>query len=507
MRLAAIVTCLLSTAILGQAVADDLGPPIRSFADLEAYAGRLARTAAPPPGTSLDPFFTDLKYDGHRQIRYRAEEALYADRENTYRIEFFHPGWMFTKPITVAEIGGAGPRPIAFRRDAFDYGSLRLPRTIEYPQGYSGFRVLAPDAMLGRRFEFLVFQGASYFRAVTTELGWGLSARGIAVNTVGGSPEEFPDFTHFWFLEPAPGDTTFRALALLDGPSLTGAYELEARPGETTRMRVRATVFLRRPVTLLGLAPFSSMFWFGENTHPQPYDFRPEVHDSDGLLIEQRHGPLLWRPIDTSTTVRHSVFTIDALGGYGLIERDRDFRNFQDLEAIYHRRVSAWVEPLEGFARGRLHLIELPTGEETWDNIVTFWEPAQIPSVAEPLRFSYMLTWLEEPAHPLARVIATRHGQGIATPENPDDHLFVIDFAPPRDAVARPPGWMPQITVHVHGTARLRDQRVMLNPETEGWRAFFTLDIPAPTTVLELTCDLTDGKRPVAERWTYLWRR
>lgn len=484
-------------------------PPIRTFLDLEAYAGKLAQSPYVAPAHPLDPFFDTLKYDGHRQIRFKADKALYNEIEHSYRIEFFHPGWTAKKTVEFFEIKAGQPAKVPFSKALFDYGELKVPDAVKYPDGYAGFRLLAPDTLLNKRFEFMVFMGASYFRAVTTKLGWGLSARGVAINTIGGPDvkEEFPDFTHFWFIQPKPGEKVFQFYALLNGPSVCGAYQFEVTPGETTLMRVSGSLYLRKPVKLLGLAPFSSMFWYGENTHPKPLDFRPEVHDSDGLLIEQDSGTLIWRPLDNGKDMRQSVYALEGVKGFGLQKRDREFKHFEDLEARYHERVSVWVEPLEGFGRGKLHLIELATGEETWDNIVTFWEPETQPTATTPLRFAYNLSWQKEKEHDLARVLSTRWGEGVATSEIPNDYVFVLDFSKGKPLAGKAADWTPTVELNLTGNAKVLDKRVMLNPETGGYRAFFKLDIPPDTKLLEMTCDLMDDKKPISERWSYQWKR
>jgi glucans biosynthesis protein len=498
---------LSALALLSQAQAQDAPPPVRTFLDLEAHAAKLAQKPYADPQHPLDPFFDKLEYDGHRQIRFRTDKALYSDVQDAYHIEFFHPGWTAKKTVDFSQINEGQPSPVPFDKALFDYGPLKIPEGTKYPEGYAGFRLLAPEALLGRRFEFLVFMGASYFRAVTTQLGWGLSARGIAINTVGGEPEEFPDFTHFWFVKPKPGEKVFQFYALLNGKSVVGAYRFEVTPGEATVMRVSGSLYLRNPVKLLGLAPFSSMFWFGENTHPKGFDFRPEVHDSDGLLVEQTDGRFIWRPLDNGREMRQSVFVMDGIKGFGLQKRDREFHHFEDLEAHYHQRVSVWVEPVEGFGRGKLHLIELATGEETWDNVVTMWEPETQPTATQPLRFAYNLNWIKEKSHELAKVTATRWGEAVATPKIPNDYLFVIDFTKGKPAAGKPADWVPSLDLNISGVAVQLDKRVMANPETGGWRAFFKLDIPPDTKLLEMTGDLMDGKEPLSERWTYQWRR
>lgn len=481
---------------------------VRGFADLEKVAAEMAARPYQAPTQQLDPFFEGLKYDGHRQIRFLRDKALFAGLGDTYRVEFFHPGWMFKKPVVFHAMQAARTVEVPFDRAHFEYGELKVPADAKNPVGYAGFRVLAPDSLVKQPFEFMVFMGASYFRAVTTELGYGISARGIAVNTVGGEPEEFPDFTHFWFQQPKPGDASFKLLALLNGPSITGAYEFESLPGKTTEMKIKATLHLRRPVKMLGIAPFSSMFWFGENSHPKPYDFRPEVHDSDGLQIEIEGGPAIWRPLDVSRDLRMSIFETDKLKGFGLAERDRDFNNFQDLEAVYHRRPAVWVEPVKGFGKGSVALVELSTGEETWDNIVAMWKPDKLPATpSEPMQVEYKLHWLDqhEPPGGLCKVTSTRRGFVMDS----DDHLYVIDFAKgAEDGSTKPKDWTPDIDVVLSGgEGKVLDKRVMKNSETGGWRAFFKLDVPEKTNLLEIMMELKDGAKVISERWMYQWRR
>jgi glucans biosynthesis protein len=499
--------CLIFFSLTGFSANAAPTDDVTDFASLEKLAARLASEPYQPPAQNLDPFFEKLKYDDHRMIRFREDKNLFGGDRDRFSVQFFHPGWMFKKPVGFHALADGQSTPVPFDLSLFDYGKLQAPANVKPPEGYAGFKVLAPQSMLNRPFEFMVFMGASYFRAVTTQLGYGISARGVAVNTIGGKPEEFPDFTHFWLQEPKPGDKAFRLLALLNGPSITGAYEFESQPGEMTTMLIKATLHLRQPVAMLGIAPFSSMFWYGENSHPKPYDFRPEVHDSDGLQIEIDGGPTVWRPLDVGRDMRLSVFGMEKLKGFGLAERDRDFTNFEDLEARYHQRPSVWVEPVAGFGKGSVVLVELSTGEETWDNIVAMWQPAELPKTpAEPLHVEYLLNWLEEhQPGSLAKVTATRRGFVMDS----DDHLYVLEFTKGSlDSAGKPKDWTPGIDVKVQGEARLVSQQVMANPVTGGWRAFFRLDLPESTNLLELSCELKDDAGQAAsERWVYQWRR
>ena len=479
---------------------------VKDYTSLQGLVARLAKQPYKPAAKPLAPFFDQLKYDGHRQIRFKENAAHYGELGNSFRVEFFHPGWTAKKTVGMFDLADGASTPIKYDSKLFDWGQLKVPENTQYPDGFAGFRVLAPDSFLNRRFEYLVFMGASYFRAVTTELGYGLSARGLSINTIGGEPEEFPDFTHFWFQKPQPGERFFKCLALLDGPSVVGAYSFESMPGKTTEMFIKGTVFLRKPVKSLGISPFSSMFWFGENSSPKPYDFRPEVHDSDGLQIELGDGTHLWRPLDnTPGQLRLSLFQADKIKGFGLSERDREFKNFEDLEAVYHRRPAVWVEPIIGFDKGNVTLVEIPTGEETWDNIVAFYQPTEMPTAEKPLDFSYRLQWLDqkEPGK-FAKTLATRRGYVMDS----KDQLYVVDFTKGEIQGDKPADWVPDTLVKItSGDAKILDQRAMKNPETGGWRAFFKLNIPDKTNLIEMTCELKDKDKVISERWMYQWRK
>ncbi len=500
-----ILTATLGLASLSLHAADFDPTTVNSYASLQAAVAQLAQQPFVAKAKPLDPYFDTMKYDGHRQIRFNPAKAHYGELKDTYRIEFFHPGWTAKNTVGMYDLGLNKTLPIAYDSKLFDWGDLTVPEGTKYPEGFAGFRVLAPDSLADRRFEFLVFMGASYFRSVTTELGYGLSARGVSVNTIGGEPEEFPDFTDFWFMPPTKGEDYFTVIALLNGPSIVGAYEFKAMPGKTTEMLVKGTLYLRKPVKSLGISPFSSMYWFGENSHPKPYDFRPEVHDSDGIQIEIKDGPSIWRPLENSKDLRLSLFDATHIKGFGLGERDRDFKNFEDLEANYHRRPSVWVEPVTGFDKGNITLVEIPTGEETWDNIVAFYQPEKMPTATEPLDFSYRLQWLEEHIpDTLAKVTATRRGFVMKS----DEHLYVVDFKKGAAEASKPAEWVPEIEVKIAGdVAKVVDQRVMYNAETKGWRAFFRLAIPAATNLMEMTCELKDKDAVISERWMYQWRR
>src|SRR5690606_28306652 len=195
---------------------------------------------------------------------------------------------------------------------------------------------------------------------------------------------------------------------------LAGAYRFVVQPGEQTLVDVEAKVYLREPVGKLGVAPLTSMFFFGENSPERPPDFRPEIHDSDGLLLNDGTGEWLWRPLENPRTLTVSSFRLVSPKGFGLLQRDRDFANYQDLETRQETRPSAWVTPAGDWGTGHVELIEIPTLQDIHDNIVAFWVPDALPPPGEPFEFAYRLSWYgNDPQRPPGgRAVATRRDRG-----------------------------------------------------------------------------------------------
>ena len=517
---------LIGTLPFGVSAAGDPFDTLRTKArDLAA------KPYAPRPG-QLDDFWAKLNYDQHRDIRFKMESGLWWE-QGPFSIDFFHPGWTAKKTVSLFEIAGNDDKPLAFDSSLFDYGKQKIPAGTPPPPGYAGWRARTHLNSADYMDEFLVFLGASYFRSIPAGAPYGLSARGLSINSgLPGVPEEFPDFTEFHLEKPAKDAKSLVAHALLEGESVAGAYKFTVTPGIETVMDIEAEITLRRPVQQLGLAPFSSMFWFGENTHPRPYDFRPEVHDSDGLLMELAGGNLHYRPLEhTKDRFRHCVFTLESPRSWSLLQRDRSFASYQDVEARYHERPGVKVEPVSGFKNGKLHLIEMPTKDETEDNVILLWEPSPAPETGKPFRFHYRLKWLRDPEPSgLFAVKATRAGNPV---QKPDEVLMTIDFAKPLNPEKKvgDPKWddaskfKPVVTVNQPGVKLIHVGLTDLSmPNVDDLpagigrgeelhmpqvlRAFFVLDPGKDIHDLDMTCELQDENgKVVSERWVYLWKR
>jgi glucans biosynthesis protein len=327
-----------------------------------------------------------------------------------------------------------------------------------------------------------------------------LSVRGLAVDTVAPSGEEFPNFTEFWIVKPSPGAGSLVIYALLEGPSATGAYAFSVTPGEQTRVDVEARLFFRRKVERLGIAPLTSMFFFGENSRRRFDDFRPEVHDSDGLLLHLDSGEWIWRPLENPSSIAVNSFQMRNPRGFGLMQRDRDFANHQDLETHAEQRPSAWVEPRGDWGEGRVELVEIPTDTEKNDNIVAFWVPAVIPGPGEERSFSYSLYWYgDDPTRPSGgRAVATRQDAGTIE----GGRRFIVDFAG-ESLASDDTNDAPEAVVSA-GTGEVKDIHVAYNPAIRGWRLGFQL-VPAGNDPVEMRAYLKRKGDVLTETWSYAY--
>lgn len=501
-----------------------------SFDQLREEARRLASAPYVPPSEEVGEYWRNLSYDQHREIEFREASGLWR-QESPFSLEFFHVGWLARELVDLFEVKDNVALRIPFIKERFDYGNLLSSPEIRLPNRYAGWRAKTFLNSKDRE-EFLVFLGASYFRAIPAHSRYGVSARALSINSgLKDVPEEFPSFSRFYIEKPEGNSKSLVTNALLNGPSVAGAYRFTTTPGMTTIMDVEAEITLRQPVQQLGLTPFSSMFWFGEGTDPKPYDFRPEVHDSDALLIATGEGGYLLRPLEvTKDETRHCVFSLKSPRSWSLLQRDRAFASYKDPEARYHQRPSVTVEPLEGFEDGRVHLIELPTTAETDDNIVTTWEPAIPPQVGVPFRFRYRLLWRAEiPRCHLFQVRSTSSGHPV---ERPNQILMVLEFEKGPSQPSRPddPVWIRPKEVEPVVTLSRDDAKLIyagvvdltgsygedlpsdIEPRDGDrmnriLRVFFVFEPAEGTDEIDMSCELRDpGGRYISEKWLYLWR-
>lgn len=444
-----------------------------------------------------------LSYDEYNEIEFDARHSWWRAEELPFQLQFFHPGGLFTRPVRINEVVNRVARPIAFSPRFFNYRKGK-PGRVPADLGFAGVRILCELNAPGKWDELVAFLGASYFRALGKGQQYGISARGLAVNTAEPGGEEFPMFEEFWIERPAAGAREIAVYALLNSPSMAGAYRFILTPGEDTVVRVRGAVYCRKNPAVFGIAPLTSMFLHGEINGWSQADFRPEVHDSDGLLVENGAGEWIWRPLSNPRAVRTVAFQDNAPKGFGLLQRDRQFEHYGDLEAFYHSRPSLWVEPVGHWGAGSVRLVELPTPDEFGDNIVAYWVPAKLPPAGEPVEFEYNLHWFSDQGRRPAtgQVVSTRVA---SVPGRPELKRFVIEFTSAY-LQGQPDDPAIEARVAVEGGALLAHPAVVVKNRFNGaWRVAFEIKPDSSGRPVELRCFLRKGQHVLSETWSYLW--
>ncbi|GGE17197.1 glucans biosynthesis protein G [Aureimonas endophytica] len=486
------------------------GTVVENF-DFESFSAMMRRRASQPfveTPIQLPDLLAKLSYDEHRAIRFIPDHALWRSDPANFQLQAFYPGAQ-ARDLTRIFVGdGKRFQLQTFTGADFEYRAPLDPTKFQnlVLPGIAGFRLHYPLQRPDYFDELVTFLGASYFRALGMNTRYGLSARGLAINTATQTPEEFPRFSAFYIVKPGPGENDIRIFAELDSASLTGAYAFTISPGPQTVMEVTARLYFRNAVDRLGVAPLTSMFTFGENDRRLRDDFRPEVHDNDGLSIHRRNGERLWRPLRNPEALALSYFQEASPVAFGLLQRDRDFSHYEDTESRYEVRPSLMIEPIGDWGKGMIELVEIPTKAEINDNIVAFWVPEKRPEAGSQYEFRYRMRWglAAEAPYILAQVQGTFGGPGgNPAEEKPSDtKLFAINFeggtiaSLPLDTKLDP-------IVDVPDSAELVHVALDRLP-SGGWRMAIELrrksDVP-----VELRAKLSMSQRIVSETWLYQW--
>jgi periplasmic glucans biosynthesis protein len=467
-----------------------------TFDTLLADAKRRATTPYAPQRNRLPAGLDKLSPEQYRSVRFNPDAGIWRGEKLPFRLELLRAGYSLQTAVTVSTVEEGMAQDVVATPAMFETQSALPAQLDKVSLPLSGLRIRSRINSLKVWDEFLVFQGASYFRAVGKNLLYGLSARGLAINTAEPSGEEFPAFTHFWIEQPGAHASAIVIYALLESESMTGAYRFTVQPGVETLMDVDLTLFPRTEVHVAGIAPLTSMFLFDETNRGRLDDYRPEVHDSDGLQIESQSGEHIFRQLANPLKLQVSTFTTQQPHGFGLVQRSRQQSDFQDFEAQYERRPSAWIEPQGDWGPGSVELVEIPSGRETNDNIVAFWRTAQPLTSGHPTHFAYRLVWCAEPPLPqsLGKSVATRAGASL----DGKRRVFLLDFVGAGEKVD---GLRLDVT---SSAGRISNAAVMSNGALHGLRASFELD-PRDADLIELRLRIVRGDRPVTETWLYRW--
>lgn len=484
-----------------------LGPPQPfSFEELIATARRMASAPYAGPVRPSPGIVAKINYEAWGKIKFNMDHALFAAGPGRFPVSFFHLGMFFPKAVEMHVVSEGRARQILYDQSYFDMPEDSLARQLPAGAGFAGLRIQEPrDGTLDwRTNDWVAFLGADYFRAIGELRQYGLSARAVALDVAAaGRAEEFPDFTKF-YIEAGSGDS-LTVCALLEGPSIAGACRFILTRTKSVTMDIDQTLFLRNEISRFGLAPLTSMYWFSETKKPAAIDWRPEVHDSDGLSVWMGTGERLWRPLNNPPRIITSSFYDENPRGFGLLQRDRSFDHYQD-GVFYDRRPSLWVEPKGPWGRGTVQLVEIPTDDEIHDNIVAMWVPEKPAAAGSEVSLAYRLYWAADEPFPgeLARCVATRLGNGgqPGQPRPKGVRKFMVEFlGRPLEALAF--GEKPEAVLWAsRGTFSYVFTEAVPDDVPGHWRAQFDLTVTGSEPV-EMRLFLRSGERILSETWLY----
>jgi len=474
------------------------------YARLKGLARSMAGMAFKPASATLPAPISKLTWDQWQAIRYRDDHSLWFGEGLRFQARFFHMGFTVTKPVRLYTVEHGQAQELAYDSAMFDYSKSgvdgkKLPTSL----GFAGFRLLFHTDWVR---DIAAFQGASYFRAVDSDKQYGMSSRGLAIDCGTSHAEEFPDFVAYYLEQPAKDSSRLTIYGLLDSPSVAGAYRFYIDVADSVVMDIDAALYPRKTIERLGIAPGTSMFFYGPNDRRVANDWRPGVHDSDGLQINNGRGEWLWRPLVNPAVVRVNTFNDDSPHGFGLMQRDRDFDHYQDDGVFYDRRPSLWVEPKAGWGKGDVMLVEIPTTDETFDNIVSFWTPAEKPQRGQELLYGYRLYWCKynPVAFPLAQVSATRDGIGgvVGQKRSYFSWRFAVDFAGGDFPLLGEDARVEPVITTERGQIEITSARPL--HAIKGWRAMFDLKLTDDSAApINIRLYLAMNGQPLTETWVY----
>lgn len=507
---------LFAIGVLAAATPARADAPKASFGldDVISKAKALAASPYVAPVSNLPESFRKLQFGDYQKIQPRRDRFAWSDLDTPFKLAFYHQGMQFNTAVKVHELVDGAVQEIPYDPACFDFGDLHFDPDQTSKLGWAGFRILFPVNQAGKNDEVMSVLGASYFRVIGKGQVYGLSGRGLAIDAGLPIAEEFPAFREFWITRPAPQDRHVIFYALLDAPRASGAYEIKLSLNGDAVLDVKSRVFLREGGTPpnLGIAPLTSMFLHGPNQPSATPNFRPAIHDSNGLAIHTGSDEWIWRPLNNPVSaVATSSFSVERPKGFGLLQRGRDFSRYEDLKDRYDLRPSAWIEPVNDWGKGVVRLLEIPTADETNDNIVAFWVPEAMPPPGQPMQFDYRVRWtMNEPGllqGGLSYVWQTIRTTGEIYHSNliraHDGTLaFLIDYTGPslRDLPVEAPV---AAKVSASDNIEIIGTELRPNPAIKGWRLVYRVKVKDPAKASELRAALATDARTLTETWSF----
>ncbi len=491
--------------VLAEINLSQTSPDSQPFSEdlLDAFARRRADEPYKAPEKRVDEALAGITYDQYsRAIVYKEDQAIWRKDDGPFWLEPYHTaGAIFAFPVELFSIEAGRAVRIPYSAPAFEFNPPAKQPTTAAQSDFAGFHALAQLEKQGVFRDFLSFLGATNFRAIAAGQVFGVTARALAINTGQTGGEDFPLFRSFWIERPRPVDQSLVVHALLDSVSAVGRFKFTATPGYDTVIETEAVIYPRRRIPYAGIAPIASRFFFGPGVPPKRRDYRPRVHDSEALCILNGAGEQIWRPLLNPERLQFSVFLDKGPKGFGLIQKERSFASYQDIDQQFEKRPSLWIEPLGDWGEGSIDLIELPAPEEINENIVCFWRPKDGlgPGIGHRFRYRMHWCWNAPIEKKKATVQQTRVGEAKT-----GEIAFVVDFA--NTELCDSCSGAAIMTNVTASAGEVRNARLSAGPATGTQRLRFEY-APSGGDPADLRAQLVVDGKAVSETWIFRWAR
>jgi glucans biosynthesis protein len=444
----------------------------------------------------------NLSFEQYSAIKRRPSARLWAEDSAGFALEPLHRGFVFTQAVDINLVDNGRVTKLAYSANDYDFAGLKIPATIE-DIGFSGLR-LSKTANDAQAFDFALFQGASFFRAIARGQNYGDMARGLTLRTADPRGEEFPIFRSFWIERPSITSEALIIHALLDSESVSGAYRFTLRAGEATIIDTEMTLCARVGIDRFGIGAMTGTNLGSPIDRRRFDDVRPAVYDAEGLQIATGRGEWIWRPVSNRETLQISAFADENPRGFGFLQRSRDSAQFGDDDQHWEKHPSLWVEPIGEWGRGLVVLVEIPNEADINQNVISYWQPQTALAAGSETAFAFRQFWCWSPPSKIfgASVTQSRSGRVAGAPSNGRKRRFLVEF---QGDVLGDVENAQAITADLSASnAALSNQKVYFSRNAKLYRFMFDMEM-GNENLSELRLQLQTQGKPISEIWLYRW--
>ena len=495
----------LSSPLSAQSASAKTGPAPQPEAFSAAKVVEMARALAaephkPPGSAPLDPLGS-ASPEEIATIRYRTGDLIWAGAGLAFAIEPVHRSRNFPGEVELYTVEGTTASRVVYDPARCDFGTLKPPPASAH-LGFTGFRILRRRDD-GQLLPAASLVNASILAGIAPNQAWGAISRPLSVHLPDQIGEEPSQMRAVWIEQPRSVATELVMHALVDTPSLAGAIRFTLRADDATVIDTECTLFTRKQVDHLALAPVQATYLAGPIDWPPTPDMRPAVYEAAGVQMQTGNGEWIWRPVSNRSRLQISGFVDRDPQGYGLMQRDRGFGAFLDDENDWQRRPSVWIEPIGKWGAGEVTLLEIPAASQNNKNIACYWRPRPGLAAGAEVNYAYRQFWSwQAPSRPDGAIVTASRIGRIPGDTSEGKTRFLVQFEggqlgdPAKAAAIVPTIWS--------SAGKVAAIRVYRAPRQNSMRVVFDLDAGGQPLV-ELRVWLKHDNAPMSEAWLYRW--